>query len=97
MRRSPSREQHRRGAALRRLENAAERLNPILLLIVIGLVILDLSVFAAIELSRLRPSHAAMSRPAIPAMLLSRIVIRAPQFSGISRSAEVSALAPART
>jgi hypothetical protein len=42
-----------RGELLRRLDRAAENLNPLLLIIVVGLIILNLSVFAALELSRL--------------------------------------------
>lgn len=42
-----------RGELLRRLDRAAENLNPILLIIVVGLVILNLSIFVALELSRL--------------------------------------------
>lgn len=38
---------------LRRLDDAAENLNPVLLLIIIGLVILNFSVFAALELRQL--------------------------------------------
>jgi hypothetical protein len=53
MRRVLSRGERRRGEILRRLDRAAESLNPILLVMIMGLVILDLSVFAALELSRL--------------------------------------------
>jgi hypothetical protein len=54
----PRKQQHRPvverlGDFLSRLDRSAENLNPILLLVVIGLAILDLSVFAALELSRL--------------------------------------------
>ncbi len=38
---------------LQRVEHAAYALNPFLLVIVIGLAILDVSVFAALELHRL--------------------------------------------
>ena len=54
---------------LRRLEDAAENLNPILIVIIIGLGILNFSVFAALELRNLplRPiSAAADDAPATP-------------------------------
>ena len=38
---------------LRRLDHAAEQLNPILLLIIVGLGILNFSVFAALEIRKL--------------------------------------------
>ena len=38
---------------LRRLDRVAENLNPVLIVIVIGLAILDFSVFAALELRQL--------------------------------------------
>ncbi|HXP06438.1 MAG TPA: hypothetical protein VN808_20155 [Stellaceae bacterium] len=38
---------------LRRLERVAEELNPVLIVIVIGLALLDFSVFAALELRNL--------------------------------------------
>jgi hypothetical protein len=45
--------EHRLADFLNRLDRSAENLNPVLLIVVIGLVILDLSVFAALALSRL--------------------------------------------
>jgi hypothetical protein len=53
VRRESARGERRLGEILRQLDRAAESLNPILLVIVIGLVILDLSVFTALELPRL--------------------------------------------
>lgn len=53
MRREPTRGARRRGEIMRQLDRTAESLNPILLVIVIGLIILNLSAFAALELPRL--------------------------------------------
>jgi hypothetical protein len=53
MRRAPPPQDRRGEAILRRLDRVAGDLNPILLATTIGLAILDFSVFAALELSRL--------------------------------------------
>ena len=44
---------HRFREMLQRIERAADHLNPFLMVIVIGLAILDASIFAALELHQL--------------------------------------------
>jgi hypothetical protein len=51
---------------LRRLDAAAENLNPFLIVIVIGLAILDLSVFAALELRNLPLWHVSATSDDAP-------------------------------
>ncbi len=57
---------------LRRLDDAAEHLNPILIVIVIGLAILNFSVFAALELRNLPLRHVPVTSddapPSTPAL-----------------------------
>lgn len=52
---------------LRRLDVAAENLNPILIVIVIGLAILDFSVFAARELRNVPLRHVSATSDDAPA------------------------------
>jgi hypothetical protein len=52
---------------LRRLDRVAEDINPVLMVLIIGLAILDLSVFAALELRNLPLTHVpAVSDDASP-------------------------------
>ena len=80
MRRAPPHGDGWQRQILHRFERSSEDLNPILLLIVIGLAILDFSVFAALELSRLplRPARASQIERDAPPLAQSAIV-RLPQ------------------
>ena len=51
---------------LRRLDRVAENLNPVLIAIIIGLTILDLSVFAALELRQLPLRRISDTSDAVP-------------------------------
>jgi uncharacterized protein (DUF983 family) len=67
-RRARSRQDRLRVPLTRRLERAADDLNPILVIIVIGLAVLNFSVFTALRLAP--PSyHSMMREPASPAVL----------------------------
>ena len=58
-RREPSQQHRRPGAVVGRLDRVAKQLNPILIVIALGLAVLNVSVFAALRLSRLhlRPAR----------------------------------------
>jgi hypothetical protein len=51
---------------LRRLDRVAENLNPVLIVIIIGLTILDFSVFAALELRKLPLRQISDTSDAVP-------------------------------
>ena len=73
----------RHRATLRRLDRAAKRLNPLLAMIVIGLALLDISCYAALELGRLRapllwPGHQRVALP--PSPLVPSPVVLATQL-----------------
>jgi hypothetical protein len=72
----PSHGERQPGEMLRRLERAAENLNPILIIIVIGLVIMDLSVFAALELRQLPLWHisAASGNPPAKPLTFTEVI-----------------------
>ena len=52
----------RRRALLVRLDRSARDLNPLLLVIALGLAVLDISCFAALKLHRFSAPHASQSR-----------------------------------
>ena len=58
-RREPSQQRRRPGTVVSRLDRVAKQLNPILVVIALGLAVLNISVFAALRFSRLhlRPAR----------------------------------------
>jgi hypothetical protein len=74
-RRASSHGDRRQGPFLHRLERASKDLNPILIVIIIGLTILNLSVFAALRLSRLQLRPVRIGQTAEPARPLAEIAI----------------------
>jgi hypothetical protein len=67
---------------LRRLERAAGDINPFLIVIAIGLVVLDLSCFLALQVARLPLRHAGMIEIAAPFAAMAAERDRRPEGRG---------------
>jgi Co/Zn/Cd efflux system component len=81
IRRSWLREARSQGQALRRLERAAALMNPFLLVIAIGLLVINLSCYAALELGRMHSLRGGPSQVVNPAPVLGQTAVTGPPLS----------------